>query len=230
MTELISPNKIAIALDLPSIAENLALVRALEGRAAWFKVGMRLFYTEGSEAVFEAIRSTGAQLFLDLKLHDIPKTVGDAAAALSRWEPQLLTVHASGGAAMIEAASSAAASYECRVIAVTVLTSMDAADLAPFGSDLSLSTIATRLTAAATNAGAAGVVCSGEEVATLRASFPDAFLVTPGIRLAGGVHGDQKRVVTPRSAVNDGSSLLVVGRAVHGAKDPCAAFDRVREG
>ena len=230
MTALIDLDRIAIALDLPTVGENLRLVRTLEGHAAWFKVGMRLFYTAGSESVFDAIRASGAKLFLDLKLHDIPKTVGDAAAALERWRPQLLTVHASGGREMISAAVSVAAEYECRIVAVTVLTSLDATDLAPYGSDLPLSRIAALWTEAATDAGAAGVVCSGQEVAMLRASFPEAFLVTPGIRLAGGARGDQKRVVTPRKAIDDGSSLLVVGRAIYGADDPRAAFDRVREG
>ena len=230
MTEPIPRDSIAIALDLPSVEENLELVQTLAGRAAWFKVGMRLFYTAGSEAVFGAIEAAGAKLFLDLKLHDIPKTVGDAAAALARRRPQLLTVHASGGKEMIASAASAAAVYGCRVVAVTVLTSLDAADLSPYGSDRPLPEIVLQWTRLATGAGASGVVCSGHEVSSLRTAFSDAFLVTPGIRLAGADQDDQKRVVTPRAAIDAGSSLIVVGRAVHGASDPCAAFDRVRGG
>jgi orotidine-5'-phosphate decarboxylase len=185
---------------------------------------MRLFYTEGSAAVLDAIQEAGAKLFLDLKLHDIPKTVGDATAALARFRPDLLTVHASGGAAMVAAAVNAAATFNCRVVAVTILTSMDAQDLEPFGPSRGLSEIAQRLAVASMKAGAAGLVCSGHEAAALRKVCPDAFLVTPGIRPAGTAVGDQKRVMTPERAIAAGATLLVVGRPVHSAEAPLAAF------
>lgn len=220
----VGAERVAVALDRATVEENLSLVRALGHEARWFKVGMRLFYTEGSGAVLDAIRDAGAKLFLDLKLHDIPKTVGDATASLARFRPDLLTVHASGGTEMIGAAASAAAKFQCRVVAVTILTSMDAGDLAPFGTTRGVAEIATELAVASMKAGAAGLVCSGHEAEALRVACPEAFLVTPGIRHAGTAVGDQKRVMTPQRAINAGASLLVVGRPIHSAADPLTAF------
>lgn len=220
-------DRIAVALDLPDVDSNVQLVRQLTGRARWFKVGMRLFYSDGSGAVFDEIKAAGARLFLDLKLHDIPKTVGDAAASLARFRPELLTVHAAGGRAMVSAAVDAAGAYDGSVIAVTVLTSLDASDLAAFGADSSVSDAVVRLGKTAIDAGAAGLVCSGWEAESLRVAFPEATLVTPGIRLPGGDAGDQKRVMTPARALAAGASLLVVGRPIHGAADRATAFDSV---
>lgn len=223
----VGAERVAIALDRETIEENLNLVESLGEEARWFKVGMRLFYTEGSDAVLGAIRKAGAKLFLDLKLHDIPKTVGDATASLARFGPDLLTVHASGGRAMVSAAASAAARFDCRVLAVTILTSMDSEDLQPFATTSAVGEIAERLAVASMEAGAAGLVCSGHEASRLREACPDAFLVTPGIRPAGAAAGDQKRVMTPERAVAAGASLLVVGRPVHSAEDPVAAFRQI---
>lgn len=222
-------DRVAVALDLPTVGANVTLVERLAGRARWFKVGMRLFYSGGSDAIFAAIRQSEARLFLDLKLHDIPKTVGDAAASLTRYRPDLLTVHASGGREMIAAAVTSAGEYGGEVIAVTVLTSMDSADLDAFGFRDSVSDVAQRLGRVAMDAGAGGLVCSGWEARALRDAFPSARLVTPGIRLPGGDAGDQKRVMTPARALESGSSLLVVGRPIHGAAEPADAFDRVVE-
>jgi len=221
-------DRVIVALDRPTTDENLALIDALDGHARWFKVGMRQFYA-GGEPVLERIEQAGAQLFLDLKLHDIPKTVEGAARSLARFSPALTTVHASGGAAMIRAAVEAFGSLGAttRVLAVTVLTSLDADDLAALGVAGTARDVARRWAAAAVDAGAHGLVCSGHEAAALRAAVPGALLVTPGIRLAGDAVGDQKRVMTPRRALEAGATHLVVGRPIHAADDPAAAFARV---
>lgn len=230
MTETVGYARICVALDRDSAAANIALVEELSGAAQWFKVGLRQFYSPGAPEVIAAVRASGAKLFLDLKLHDIPKTVGDATAALAEIAPELLTVHAGGGAAMIAAAAEALPSG-CGVLAVTVLTSLDRADLgAMWGGavDGSLEDVAGRLASTAVDAGAVGVVCSAHEAASLRlrlGSGPQ--LVTPGIRPAGAARGDQKRVMTPSEAVSAGSSLLVVGRPIHGAQSPRAALDAI---
>lgn len=225
----VGADRICVALDLEDAERNIALVERLAGRAVWFKVGLRQFYSEGAHDVLAAVRYAGARLFLDLKLHDIPKTVGDAAAALGSIGPELLTVHASGGPEMVRAAVDALGA-DTGVLAVTVLTSLDGADLsALWGVEPdSVPAVVERLAASAVGAGAAGVVCSASEAAWLRSSLGERpLLVTPGIRTAGDGAGDQKRVVTPGRAVGEGASLLVVGRPIHGAADPSAAFDGI---
>ena len=223
--ERVGAERVIVALDRGTTAENLELIAQLRGRARWFKVGMREFYG-GGERVLEAVRASGARLFLDLKLHDIPQTVGSAAAVLSRWSPELLTVHASGGARMVRAAVDGSAVGTC-VLAVTVLTSMEAEDLAPLGVSLGVDALVESLAASALGAGAGGVVCSAHEVSRLRALHPDAVLVTPGIRPVGAAAGDQRRVMGPGEAVAAGSSLLVVGRPIGEASDPALAFDGI---
>ena len=220
----VGAERVCVALDHASAAENLGLIRALSGHAAWFKVGLSQFYSPGAADVLSAVRDAGARLFLDLKLHDIPNTVAGAASALSGLRPDLLTVHASGGAAMVAAAADALSDVGTGILAVTVLTSLGRDDLDALGMTPDPALAAARLGSVALEAGAVGLVCSGHEVQGLRARFPHAQLVTPGIRPAGTAAGDQKRVMTPGAAVAAGSSMLVVGRAVYGASDPVAAF------
>ena len=218
-------HRIIVALDRPSEAENVALVRALSGRATWFKVGMRQYYA-GAERTLAAIAESGAKLFLDLKLHDIPATVAGAAESLRAHQPDLVTVHAAGGSAMIRAAVDGFAD-DTAVVAVTVLTSLSPEDASAVGWQASIGEVASQLAGLAIAAGASGVVCSAHEASSLRAAHAGAILVTPGVRLPGAGTDDQKRVMTPSAALRAGSSLLVVGRPIHQAADPVAAFDAV---
>lgn len=215
---------ICVALDRASTEENLALIATLGQRVGWYKVGMRQFYA-GGDTVIAAVRAAGARLFLDLKLHDIPATVGGAMASLAPYAPELMTVHASGGREMIAAAVAAAGS-QTRILAVTVLTSLSEADASALGWQGSPADVVARWARLATDAGAHGLVCSGHEAARLRAGLGTTpWLVTPGIRPPGGEAGDQKRVMTPQAALAAGANLLVVGRPIHGASDPVAAFE-----
>ncbi|MDE2042851.1 MAG: orotidine-5'-phosphate decarboxylase, partial [Alphaproteobacteria bacterium] len=158
-------------------------------------------------------------IFLDLKFHDIPNTVGKAIQALRPLKPAILTVHVAGGRAMMEDAK-AAAPEGTKVVGVTVLTSLDGGDLGAIGVVANPHAQVEQLTRLALEAGLDGVVCSGEEVAAAKAIWPKGFFVVPGVRLANGVAGDQKRVVTPRQALDSGASILVVGRPITQAKDP----------
>ncbi|TAK71159.1 MAG: orotidine-5'-phosphate decarboxylase [Actinomycetota bacterium] len=218
---------LAVALDAP----DLATVRAWSGAVAPYvstlKVGLQVYLRDG-EAGVRAARQAAAdagspcELFLDLKLHDIPATVGGAARSLAPLRPAYVTVHASGGAAMVRAAVEGLPG--CCVVAVTVLTSLGPQDLAAVGLAGPAGTAATRLAELAVAAGATGVVCSPQEVAAVRAAVgPEITLITPGIRPAGAALGDQQRVATPQQALADGADLLVVGRPITGAADPGAA-------
>jgi orotidine-5'-phosphate decarboxylase len=164
----------------------------------------------------------GLPIFLDLKFHDIPNTVAKAIQALRPLEPAILTVHASGGRAMLEDAK-AAAPEGTKVVAVTMLTSLDAQDLTSIGLSPDPHEQVVRLTELARSAGIDGIVCSGEEVAAAKKAWRDGFFVVPGVRPANGHVGDQKRVVTPRAALDAGASILVVGRPITQAEDPDAA-------
>lgn len=220
---------IAVALDHPTVEENLALVRTLKGRAKWLKIGMRLFYAAPEQSI-AAARDAGASIFLDLKLHDIPETVRGAARSLARFAPELVTVHASGGAAMVSAAVDGFAeggSPSTAVIGVTILTSFDATALEAVGFALPPADAAVRLADHTAASPIAGWVCSTAEVASLRQRFPSRLLVVPGIRPAGAALGDQRRVGTPADAMRAGASLLVVGRPIIAAPDPAAAFDAI---
>lgn len=221
-------DRLIVALDRGTTEGNLSLVRQLAGRARWFKVGMREYYAAGDE-VIEAVRVAGARLFLDLKLHDIPATVAGAARALAGIEPELLTIHASGGGAMVESAVEAMAELSggTRVLAVTVLTSMSAADLAVFGTTLAVQDVVVGLASMSFRHGAHGVVASAQEARAIREAVPRALIVTPGIRPAGAAHGDQARVLTPAAAIDAGADLLVVGRPIHQAAEPASAFDAI---
>jgi orotidine-5'-phosphate decarboxylase len=216
-----------VALDRPSWDEAAALVDSLGDAVRFYKVGLELFTSCGPAAV-SSLRERGQEVFLDLKLHDIPNTVAGAARAAARLGASLLTVHAGGGAEMVRAAVEAARAENAatRVIAVTALTSLRAAALpAHFRRDLPLEAIVLALTDEALAAGAAGVVLSGAEVRAVKDRFGEGCLcVVPGVRAGGGAAHDQARVVTPESALRDGADYLVVGRAVTAAADPRAAW------
>ncbi len=217
-----------VALDRPAWHEADRLVSALGDEVDFYKVGLELFAAEGP-AVVRELSGRGKRLFLDLKLHDIPNTVAGAARAAGRLGVELLTVHASGGAAMVQAAVEAAreaSGGRTRILAVTVLTSHAPERLpANYRRDVTLSEIVIALAADALAAGADGLVCSGEEVAALRTRFGTApLLVVPGTRPPGADTQDQARVVTPRAALAAGASWLVVGRAVTAAAEPRAAW------
>ena len=211
---------LAIALDAPDVATAERWAVAVAPHVPVLKVGLELFATAGPEVV-ERVR-TGRDVFLDLKLHDIPNTVAGAARAVARLRPRYLTVHASGGADMVRAAVEAAP--DVTITAVTVLTSLSAADLVAVGLAGPPRDAVRRLAALAVGAGAGALVCSPQEVAAVRAEVgPGTVLITPGVRPAGADAGDQARVATPQQALADGADLLVVGRPVTGAPDPGAA-------
>ena len=222
----------AIAYDVSTLEAALALDAKLGEGPELATVGLELFAAAGPEAV-TALISRGRRVFLDLKLHDIPNTVRGAAASAARLGADLLTVHASGGSAMIAAAVEGIreAGGSTRVVAVTVLTSLDPAAMPPgFVRPFDLHAVAAALTDEAERAGALGVVCSAADLTGVRARLGRAFFaVTPGIRPAGAETHDQKRVATVHSAVRDGASLLVLGRAITAAADPMAALAAARE-
>ncbi len=210
-----------VAIDEPDLDRAQAMARRVHRHVGGIKLGLEFFCANGRAGV-RTMAGIGLPIFLDLKLHDIPNTVAKAIQALRPLEPAILTVHAAGGRAMMEDAK-AAAPNGCKVVGVTVLTSLDADDLASVGMNANLDDQVGRLTAAARVAGLDGVVCSGGEVAHARAIWPDGFFVVPGVRPAGGPASDQKRVVTPRQALDRGASILVVGRPITQADDPDAA-------
>ncbi|MEY4069430.1 MAG: hypothetical protein RL721_44 [Candidatus Eisenbacteria bacterium] len=221
----------AIAFDVPTLDAALALDAALGEGPEYAKLGLELFTAAGPEAL-RALKARGRRVFLDLKLHDIPNTVKGAAGSASRLGADLLTVHATGGGAMVAAAVEGIreAGGTTRVVAVTVLTSLDPAAMPPgFVKPFDLHTVAAALTDESVRAGALGVVCSAADLTGIRERLGrDFYAVTPGIRPAGGDAHDQKRVATVESATRDGSSLLVLGRAITGAADPRAALVAAR--
>ncbi|WP_420142485.1 orotidine-5'-phosphate decarboxylase [Sphingomonas sp.] len=210
-----------VAIDTPDLARATQLATRVRGHVGGIKLGLEFFSAHGQQGVRE-LAHVGLPIFLDLKLHDIPNTVASAIQALHDLAPAVLTVHAAGGRAMMEDAK-AAAHPSTRVVAVTVLTSLDGNDLASIGVPGDAHGQVERLTALARDAGLDGVVCSGFEVAAARKAWRDGFFVVPGVRPAGGTVGDQKRVITPRAALDNGASILVVGRPITRADDPDAA-------
>ncbi len=215
------PNRIYVALDTPDPERARAIATRVRHHVGGIKLGLEFFAAQGRAGVRD-MAELGLPIFLDLKLHDIPNTVAKAVAALRALNPAILTVHAAGGRAMLEDAKAAAPS-DTRVVAVTTLTSLDAADLRTIGVAGDPREQVLRLAELARDAGVDGVVCSGEEVAAVRQLWPKGFLVVPGVRPADGPAGDQKRVVTPRAAIDAGASILVVGRPITAAADPDAA-------
>jgi orotidine-5'-phosphate decarboxylase len=209
---------IFVALDTPDLERAKAIAARVRNHVGGIKLGLEFFCANGRHGVRE-MAELDLPIFLDLKFHDIPNTVGKAIQALRPLEPAVLTVHAAGGRAMMEDAK-AAAPTGTRVVAVTVLTSLDGSDLESIGVAGDPHAQVQRLTALAREAGLDGVVCSGNEVAAAKKSWPDGFFVVPGVRPADSHVGDQKRVMTPRKALDAGASILVVGRPITQAEDP----------
>ena len=214
-------NPIFVAIDTPDVHRAAALARDLRGLAGGVKLGLEFFCANGEEGVLR-IAEGELPVFLDLKFHDIPNTVGKAVAAIAHLQPAVLTVHAAGGREMM-AAAKAAAPPRTKVVGVTVLTSLGQADLTATGISGSPDEQVRRLTDLAREAGIDGIVCSGAEVAAAKRDWPEGFFVVPGVRPEGADVGDQKRVVTPRQAIDDGASILVIGRPITGASNPGAA-------
>ncbi len=214
-------NPIYLALDLPQLREAKELAGKVKAHIGGIKLGLEFFCAHGAHGV-HMVSSLGLPVFLDLKLYDIPNTVARAMQAIHVLEPAIVTVHASGGRAMMEDAKAAAGGHT-KVVGVTMLTSMDDRDLARTGVEGSAHEQVMRLTDLAREAGLDGIVCSGKEVKAVHERWKDGYLVVPGLRPAGGDAADQKRVVTPRKARDDGASVLVIGRPITRAEDPLAA-------
>lgn len=213
---------IFVALDTPDVHRAAALARDLGPLGCGVKLGLEFFCANGEQGVIR-VAEHKLPIFLDLKLHDIPNTVGKAVRALAHLNPAVLTVHAAGGRAMMAAAKEAAPPGT-KVVAVTVLTSLDQDDLASIGVRASPERQVERLAELAREAGIDGIVCSGEEVKAARAAWPEGFLVVPGVRPDGADLADQKRVVTPAQALGDGASILVIGRPITDAANPARAI------
>jgi orotidine-5'-phosphate decarboxylase len=216
-------DRLIVALDVPNEADADALVDALAGRVGMFKVGSQLFTAAGPEFV-RRLSARGEKVFLDLKYHDIPNTVASAVSAASRLGVSLLTVHALGGQAMMEAAVGALPALGARLLAITVLTSHEAPTLASLGLAPDVPASVQRLALLARAAKVDGIVASPHEVALVREACGGDFLVvTPGIRPTGARAGDQARAATPAAALRAGADYLVVGRPITEARDPAAA-------
>ena len=221
-------DRICVALDFPTRAEVLAAARRFGPRVGWLKVGLEAFVAEGPSLVRE-VADCGARVFLDLKLHDIPHTVEGAVAAAARSGASMINVHASGGRAMLEAARGALTGPDApRLIAVTLLTSLDARALADLPMAGHPEGIARRLALLALECGLDGVVCAATDLEAVRGACGKEFLtVVPGIRPSGDAAGDQKRMATPAAAAAAGADILVVGRPITGAADPDEAIERI---
>lgn len=213
---------IFVAIDTPDLRRALTVAEAVRGHAGGVKLGLEFFSAQGPDGI-QRVTELGLPVFLDLKLHDIPNTVAKAVQALAPLEPAIITVHAAGGQAMLAAAKAAAPSGT-KVVAVTVLTSLDEADLASTGVNSAPSDQVVRLAMLARDSGVDGIVCSGAELAMVRGLWPEGMIVVPGVRPAGAEVADQKRVVTPRRALDDGASVIVIGRPITGAPDPVRAI------
>jgi orotidine-5'-phosphate decarboxylase len=216
--------RVIVALDVPDRASLVAFLDRLEGQPAFYKIGLELFLAEGAR-VLDDVRARGGKVFLDLKLHDIPETVGRAVASVVRLGADFLTVHTAGGREMLARAVGAAGAT--RILGVTVLTSLGAADMADDGVADPITVVVRRRARLAAAAKIAGVVCSPHEVAEVKASHVDLLAVVPGVRPAGANAGDQKRVATPAQAIEDGADYLVIGRPVRDAARPADAFTAV---
>lgn len=214
--------RVIVALDVPDRPSLLDLLDRLEGQPAFYKVGLELFVAEGP-GIVEVVRARGGRVFLDLKLHDIPETVGRAVKSAAALGVDLLTVHAAGGAQMLERAVQSADS-RLTILAVTVLTSLSPDDLAADGLTGSVAEAVARRASVAARAGVGGLVCSPHEVSEARAAGQELLLVVPGVRPVGAALGDQKRVATPAATVRAGADHLVVGRPIRDAASPAEAF------
>jgi orotidine-5'-phosphate decarboxylase len=222
-----SANPVFVGLDTSDAGEAAALARAVAPHVGGVKLGLQFFMANGPAGV-RAIADTGVPVFLDVKLHDIPNTVAGALKSLAPLDLYMVNVHAGGGAAMLAAAREACAA-RTKLIAVTVLTSLDDGDVAAMGVGDGAAAQVTRLAGLVQAAGLDGVVCSPHEVAGLKAGWADGCFVVPGIRPAGSALGDQKRVMTPREALAAGATMLVIGRPITAAADPAAAAAAIAE-
>lgn len=222
---MLAQDRLIVALDVPNAAQARQLVHSIGESATTYKIGKQLFTAEGPQLVRELVAS-GRKVFLDLKFHDIPNTVAGAVRSAAELKVSMLTVHASGGSKMLKEAAEAAAQSSAKpmVLAVTVLTSMDDADLQEIGVSGTTLTQVLRLGALARQAGCGGLVASAKEAGELRRELGEGFaIVTPGVRPAGAPAGDQARVVTPRNAIAAGASHIVVGRPIIESADPAKA-------
>ena len=219
-------DRIIVALDVATKKEALALVDQLREQISFFKVGLQLYTAEGPEIV-RAIRATGAKIFLDLKLHDIPNTVAKAVESAARLGVEMLTIHLCGGAAMIRAAVSAR-QRELLLLGVTVLTSADEQTLRQIGIPDKIDDQVLRLAKLGVQKGVDGIVASPHEITTLRREFGDKTkIVVPGIRPCGSESSDQKRVMTPREAIHTGADYLVIGRPIIANVSPREAVTKI---
>jgi orotidine-5'-phosphate decarboxylase len=209
---------IFVALDTPDLERAKQIATRVRLHVGGIKLGLEFFSANGRSGIRE-MAELGLPIFLDLKFHDIPNTVAKAIQSLRPLNPAIITVHAAGGRAMMEDAK-AAAPTDTKVVAVTVLTSLDGSDLNSIGLESDPHTQVERLTSLAREAGLDGVVCSGNEVAAAKKLWPGGFFVVPGVRPADSQSGDQKRVMTPRKALDSGASILVIGRPITQAEDP----------
>ena len=224
-------SRIIVALDVPTAAAAHTVVKEIGDAVSFYKVGLELFLAEGP-SVLELLREEGKRIFLDLKFHDIPRTVEHAVQSVLKYRPDLLTIHASGGQAMVSGAAKAIqeAGADSRLLAVTVLTSLNQDDLVQMGVVRPVAEQVVSLGKLAVEAGANGLVCSPLEVSLLRQALgAEPVLVTPGVRPAGAGVGDQKRVMTPGDAIRAGSTYLVIGRPVVGASNRREAAIRINE-
>jgi orotidine-5'-phosphate decarboxylase len=224
MTQPATRDRLIVALDVSRAAEARRIVAALGDSVSTYKVGKQLFTAEGPQVVRDLVAS-GSRVFLDLKFHDIPNTVGGAVREACALGVSMLTVHASGGEKMLRAAAEAAAKSESKplVLAVTVLTSLDQADLEEVGvlGDMSIQVL--RLATLAKRAGCGGIVTSAKETAFVRQRMQDLAILVPGVRPAGSDAGDQARIATPAEAIQAGATFMVVGRPITAAADPVKA-------
>ncbi len=222
--------ELIVALDVPNAEAMEKKLQELPDFIEWYKVGLEIFCAEGPAAL-EPLKKRGKKIFLDLKLHDIPRTVGNAVTTAAEHGVSLMTVHAVGGRAMLEEAARAA--KECanppKLVAVTTLTSLNEDDFSDLGINRTVSEQALELGRLAISSGIDGMVTSAHEAKVLRDEFPNAILVTPGIRMPSGDVGDQKRVATPSFAVKQGATHLVIGRPIVQAEDSVAAATAMME-
>lgn len=225
-------NPVFCAVDTPDLPQARTLIESLKNDVGGFKLGLEFFMAHGA-AGYKTVATGGAPVFLDVKLHDIPNTVAGAVSSLLPLRPGFMTIHASGGAAMMRAAAEAASKAgesRPKILAVTVLTSLDGDDLAAVGQGESPSDQVVRLARLAKESGVDGCVCSPEEILPLRAALGNDFiLMVPGIRPDWAAANDQKRTLTPRQAYDAGATYLVIGRPITKAADPAEAARRIAQ-
>jgi len=233
MTTLSPASRIFVSIDTPETASARGLAESLADTVGGIKLGLEFFVGQGPAGIRSVVSGIGLPLFIDLKLHDIPNTVAATVRAMLPLQPTFLTIHTSGGPAMMRAAAESASMTDLqrpRLLGVTVLTSLDDDDLVSVGQSVPVLDQARRLAGLAQSSGLDGIICSPAEVAALRADCgPDFVLMVPGIRPAGSAVGDQKRVMTPRDAVEQGADYLVIGRPITQASDPAAAARSIVE-